>query len=155
MSKMTNVIKGIAVALALSFGLSVAQPKEAKAFFLVAIPVAFATNNHFGLDIDAMTVPEMFVCAVLLPFCFLDQKADAAPSFARQDLIANGYTQDEANQIVADNNALMAELSKRGQKIQLSKEDTKESVEEGIRGVLPNASQVFLDFAATQTLVNR
>lgn len=148
MLKNTGFIKGLALALMMGFGLSLAQPKEAKAYLLITV----ALDDYGPIHAVENRPLATLLCLVFLPTCILDEKAAANASVASQELMANGYTAGEAAQIVADNHAFLAELSARHEKLVITKDDNKETAEQGIRSVLPTASAVFVDYAADQAL---
>lgn len=139
------------VAAALTMSTLVAQP--AKAFFLVAIPTAVVTNNAFNLSISNMNGGEMFVCAILLPFCVLGEKGQAQGQVTEQDLISNGYSQSEARDLVIEATDLTAALNKSGQRLVISPDDTEADIAKGVRQVKPDASNLLIQFLMDRALV--
>lgn len=127
---------------------------SAHAFFIVAIPTAVVTNNAFDLDIGDMSGQEMFVCALFLPLCILGEKGEVQGQgpLMQQDLIANGYSVSEASNLVDETHELTKILNEKHQRIVISNQDSEETVAQGVRQIMPSASDLLVEFLIDSAL---
>lgn len=84
-------------------------------------------------------------CLIFLPFCLFDQKS-GPNSTSAQDLLDNGYTQAQVDNIVSDQNAVMTKLNDVGASVNLSKSDTVESIKRGLASVNLSVSDDYAQF---------
>lgn len=123
--------------LTLAFAMNMVSAPKANA--------AMALGAHFD-GVGAL------VCLILLPICLLDEKVDGVNAATAQNLVDNGYTPAEAHQIVSENQALAQSLAARNLRMTIDKNDTPETISSQIRSVMPQASQLFVNFYASQVV---
>jgi hypothetical protein len=138
----SRIVKPLVATLALALTLSVAAPQKADAAMMLG------ARSGGGL-IGPM------ICLLLLPLCLLDQPVAGAATISGQDLVDNGYTPAEANQLMSETNLLAARLDQQGLRIYVSEKDSFQTISENIRSVMPEASPLFLEFYATKALATR
>src|SRR3989338_7641948 len=84
------------------------------------------------------------VCVVILPICILDQQAEGN-TITKQDLLDNGYTEEEAELYFANQTKVLEELVNSNQKIMISPKDTAQTIAHDLRTIYPEANQLYID----------
>lgn len=138
MSLVRTVSKTILTLIMAFVVTNTATPPKAEALIIIAM-------TKGGIDPDAI-VP--ILCVILLPFCILDEKADAstANSISKQDLLDNGYTLPQADQLIAEHQVLVKSALDKNVRLALENHDTQASVATQIRTLMPQASDLFVNF---------
>lgn len=100
------------------------------------------------LNSDAASVLVIGGCIVLMPLCLLDEKGGVNqegamdPSF----LAESGYNNSEVDQIVTDQRKVQEALSRIHAKLLILKSDTIETIRSGIKEIIPDVSEVYVQF---------
>jgi hypothetical protein len=134
--------------LSLAFGLTSLPAKSASAMIIVE-PITIIAFDP-GLTGPAQALGDAAVCILLLPFCILDEKSSGTAGMSKDDLLNNGYSASDADQIAAETRALTAALAAKNEKLTVAKTDTASSVASDIRSVMPSASPLFTQFYTDQ-----
>ncbi len=136
-----------ALALALTVGLQAFQPREAKAILIVEAPLLASGQEVWGPG-------AVLLCVLYLPLCLLDQHGAPASSYSRQDLLDNGYSVSQVNQIERDQTAVMSDLRAKHQQLEIQSTDTRESLAKALRAIDPRVSDEYVDFVADTNHLN-
>lgn len=88
------------------------------------------------------------LCIITLPFCLLDKKDGGKKTATASDLAANGYTPEQIQVILSDQNKIAAQMKVNGLALMISPNETKKTLSAELRSVDPGVSQSYLDFAA-------
>lgn len=126
------------VAVSMVMGINMSTPQKADALLLVAV----GSGGTGGMDGAGM-----LLCLVLLPICILD-KHQGDQNMTAKDLVDNGYTKDEIQQIMSDQQMISTSLKAKNLKIVVGSTDNSNTLERDIRKVYPGVSQTYLKFLA-------
>ena len=160
----TNSVKKIkaiaAVAIALGMSASLAMPNEAEAALGLVLVNGAAFGAGFAFVVSSQDHGLITSADKWLNFAgiiLMDQKLTSVSSVSREDLLENGYSEAQADQILTDSKKLNDQLTTENKVISLTDSETLTSVRDGLRTILPDASEEFLDvfsarlFLASQT----
>lgn len=85
---------------------------------------------------------DVALCVVLLPFCLLDEKAEAG-QISQQDLLDNGYSSEQVSSILSGQEAVMSYLTANG--LRLSGSGSSQELA-AVLSQVPGVTQGYLDF---------
>lgn len=87
------------------------------------------------------------VCYLFLPVCLLGEKSDQPllGSFTREDLINNGYTDAQVDQILKDQELLIAYLQKYNLKIDVTEPGDMADFRYYVHSLIPEISDAYFD----------
>jgi len=141
-----SVITKNLMALFATIGVSLSLSSPAQAVLLVGL--GFEDGPH----VADMTPTTAILCVAVLPLCFLDQKVDGMSAMSRQDLVDNGYAPIEADQITSETRNLQRVLMAQNKRFVVAKDDNVNTIAASIHAVMPNASDLFVNFYSNEIL---
>lgn len=97
--------------------------------------------DSFGLE----GVQALGACIIVLPFCLLNEEADAKETTALH-LAANGYDKSEIATILKDQSMVMKGLKSHGVRVVFEKKDSPIEIESALRSFYPAVSETYVNF---------
>jgi hypothetical protein len=127
-------------------GLSLAQlvPSNANAVVMATSGKMKSSSEFVGSSVLCVLVASLVFPVGLV--CVLDEKSDGFSDAAAADLAANGYSQEQIQTIQQDQAALVGALKQNKAQLQISQNDTAESISSEIQGLVPGVSQIYVDY---------
>ncbi|MFL5783281.1 MAG: hypothetical protein ACJ76H_01645 [Bacteriovoracaceae bacterium] len=86
------------------------------------------------------------LCLIVLPLCLLDEEGNGQYATTASHLAANGYSQEEINQIIADQASTVVGLKSHRASLKIMSFDTRESIAKDLRTVNPSVSDTYINF---------
>jgi hypothetical protein len=147
-------LRKLSALMAIVIGLMAIAPRSHAGILIGALePEGWAEGNYGGGPVSALgSFMRWTACIVLLPFCLLDENAKIDGAVTVTDLVDDGYSLAQAEDFAAENKQLASNIVKRRMRLVVSKADTRSSLQSDILGVMPNASNEFVDFYVSQIL---
>ena len=149
-------IARILIACSIIFAVQFTAEKEAKAY-LMGLQVASAASWVAGygmydpVDIIFKAGGCMFATGVYffpaLPLCLLNETG-SYNAIDQAFIVENGYTSEQANLILNDIKALVRDANSKKLRMEITANETRESLAEGLRLVSPQTSDLTIDFVA-------
>lgn len=145
----------VTLALTLAIGASAVAPKNADAAIILS---SIVFGPEMGVPMVEYTIDDAVHgdpgsilitagCVILLPLCLLDEKTNAkSTAISSADLLANGYSAEDIQQIQSDQAVLLENMKTAHVKLVIKKTDTRESIQSDIHTLYPGASAVYMDF---------
>lgn len=132
--------------LGLSLISSAAYTPKAHAYLL--LEGASGSRPSDGPWSDGIIVAASYVtlCVIILPLCLLDQETDGNVSTSSAHLAANGYSQDEIAQIIADQAATVEALNANKAILKIMPFDNRVTIANDLRQINPSVSETYIDF---------
>lgn len=137
------------------FGAGALAPKNAEALIITlgAISDHYDHDHHHGhhhhsggVWIITDSIETFFF---FLFFLVLDEKSDAQGlSITKQELLDNGYTELEVEQINADQAKLLEKLSSQNISLKLDKKETRESLRRDLLSIESSLSDLYINTIA-------
>ncbi len=94
---------------------------------------------------DFQETAQMILCFTFFPFCLLEEKNEQG-SVSRQDLLNNGYPEEEIAVIFHDQNQLIQNLKAKNLKIEITEKDTAATLQSDLREIHPAVSDTYVRF---------
>lgn len=130
------------LSIALLFAVGSAILTERSEAFLIGAVVTGGEDSELNRNL-------LISCIVFIPFCLFNDISESQNEIVLTDFLEeNGYDPNQIAQITADQEKITSALSRMHAKIEISSEDSVDSIRAGLQKLVPDISELYIQFIA-------